>query len=164
MKGDFSKDSFDPARNFTRVLMQQGRVQLDADWNEQVAIFWQFLRTLTRDLVGPYAGPENYCGFGVTAAGDFQMDDGLQMGQEVKSRLQRTLKEPGDFLIGPGNYYVNGILCTNTDYILFSRQTHHHYSKLLRNNNSPYLIYIEAWEREVSSAEDEFIREIALNG
>ena len=39
MKGDFSRDTFDPAKQFTRVLMQQGRVQLDADWNEQIAIW-----------------------------------------------------------------------------------------------------------------------------
>ena len=38
MKGDYSRDTFDPAKHFTRVLMQQGRVQLDADWNEQAAL------------------------------------------------------------------------------------------------------------------------------
>ena len=38
MKGDFSRRTFDPQKHFSRVLMQQGRVQLDADWNEQAAI------------------------------------------------------------------------------------------------------------------------------
>jgi hypothetical protein len=36
MKGDVT--SFDPGRHFARVLMQQGRVQLDADANEPVSI------------------------------------------------------------------------------------------------------------------------------
>ena len=54
LKGDFSRNSFHPSKDFTRVLMQQGRLQLDADWNEQVSIFWHFFRSLTRDLVGPY--------------------------------------------------------------------------------------------------------------
>jgi hypothetical protein len=54
MKGDFSRDSFDPIRHFSRVLMQQGRVQLDADWNEQQSIVLHFLRTLARDLIGPH--------------------------------------------------------------------------------------------------------------
>ena len=35
MKGDFSRFTFDPRKNYTSVLMQQGRAQLDADWNEQ---------------------------------------------------------------------------------------------------------------------------------
>ena len=39
MKGDFSRITFDPKKHYSRVLMQQGRVQLDADWNEQAAIF-----------------------------------------------------------------------------------------------------------------------------
>ncbi len=164
MKGDFSKDSFDLSKNFTRVLMQQGRVQLDADWNEQVSIFVHFLRTLTRDLLGPYAGPEHNCGFGVLTAGDFLMGDDMQMSAEQKSRLQRSIREPGDFLISPGNYYVNGILCRNPDYVPFSKQTHRQHSKLLHNANSPYLIYLEIWEREVSAAEDESIQETALAG
>ena len=38
MKGDFTRNTFDPDKHFLRVLMQQGRVQLDSDWNEQAAI------------------------------------------------------------------------------------------------------------------------------
>ena len=38
MKGDFSRLTFDPKKHYRRVLMQQGRVQVDADWNEQEAI------------------------------------------------------------------------------------------------------------------------------
>ena len=38
MSGDYSRQRFDPRKQFSAVLMQQGRVQLDADWNEQGAI------------------------------------------------------------------------------------------------------------------------------
>src|SRR5665213_1393102 len=39
MKGDFTRDTFEPGpAEFYRVMIQQGRVQLDADWNEQIAI------------------------------------------------------------------------------------------------------------------------------
>lgn len=31
MKGDFARAVFDPVKHFVRVLMQQGRVTLDAD-------------------------------------------------------------------------------------------------------------------------------------
>ena len=34
MSSDISRQRFDPANDFSSVLMQQGRVQLDADWNE----------------------------------------------------------------------------------------------------------------------------------
>jgi len=57
MPGDFSRDTFDSSRHFSGVLMQQGRVQLDADWNEQHRIVLHYLRTLAKDLMGPYAGP-----------------------------------------------------------------------------------------------------------
>lgn len=37
MKGDFSRAVLDPDI-FSRVLMQQGRVMMDSDWNDQAAI------------------------------------------------------------------------------------------------------------------------------
>ena len=56
-KGDFTRDTFDPLRHFSRVLMQQGRVQLDADKNESDSIHLHHLRTLGADLMGPHAAP-----------------------------------------------------------------------------------------------------------
>ena len=47
MKADLTRDTFHPLKHYSRVLMQQGRVQLDADMNEQAAIllrictFWR---------------------------------------------------------------------------------------------------------------------------
>jgi hypothetical protein len=46
-------------------LNQQGRVQLDADGNEQIAIFWHYLRTLVTDLIGPHGGPAHDLGFAI---------------------------------------------------------------------------------------------------
>jgi len=57
MKGDFSRVTFDVTKHFSRVLMQQGRVQLDADWNEQTAILLHFLQSLAEDLIGEHGGP-----------------------------------------------------------------------------------------------------------
>lgn len=37
-RGDFTRDTFTPEKSYSRVLMQQGRVQVDADWNEQVSV------------------------------------------------------------------------------------------------------------------------------
>lgn len=37
IKGDFTRFTFDPKNRFSGVLTQQGRVNLDADWNELAA-------------------------------------------------------------------------------------------------------------------------------
>lgn len=92
MKGDFTRVTFDPLRHFSRVLMQQGRVQLDADFNEQSAILLHYLRTLVGDLIGPYGGPRGgEAGFGLAPQGN------------------------GRFTLGVGHYYVDGILVENHD-------------------------------------------------
>lgn len=92
MKADLTRSTFNPFQHFDRLLMQQGRVQLDADWNEQGAILLHYLRALAADLIGPQGGPTNNWGFGVAA---------LPSGLSVTS----------DFRIGLGRYYVDGILC-----------------------------------------------------
>src|SRR5579862_4816800 len=88
MKADLTRDTFHPLKHFARVLTQQGRVQLDADMNEQAAILLHYVQTLAADLIGPAGGPQSNLGFAVTAA-----------------------PNPDDFHIGFGNYYVNGLLC-----------------------------------------------------
>ncbi|MFY9553185.1 MAG: DUF6519 domain-containing protein, partial [Blastocatellia bacterium] len=88
-RGDVSRDTFDPFKHFSRVLMQQGRVQLDADWNEQTAILLHYLRALAVDVFGEHGGP----GFGIKPI----VNGGILENLEI------------DF----GNYYVAGILCEN---------------------------------------------------
>ena len=121
MTGDSAADSSSiRSGTSTQVLMQQGRPQLDADWNEQVAeIFWQYWRTfVAEDLVGPYAGPDGHCGFGVVTPASSPTT------REPSNRLGSMLKKPGDFLIGPGHYYVDGIRCENHRYLTYSGQLH----------------------------------------
>lgn len=52
MKGDFSKWSFDPASNFTGVLYQQGRVELDQDGNADTQITSHLRRQFGEDVLG----------------------------------------------------------------------------------------------------------------
>src|SRR5260370_33286715 len=91
MKADLTRDTFHPLKHYARVLTQQGRVQLDADMNEQAAILLRYLHTLAADLIGPAGGPKDNWGFNI-------------------SRLTPT-PTPLDFQIAFGNYYVNGLLC-----------------------------------------------------
>jgi nitrous oxidase accessory protein NosD len=52
MSVDISRHSFAPRRGYSGVLMAQGRVQLDADWNEWLAILDRRRRTGTADGLG----------------------------------------------------------------------------------------------------------------
>ena len=53
MKGDFTRRTFKPFRSYSSVLMQQGRVQLDSDWNEQAEIGLAREQRMLRDIIGP---------------------------------------------------------------------------------------------------------------
>ncbi len=57
MKGDFSRLTFDRRKHYSGVLMQQGRVLLDADWNEQHRIGSYLMETETTDVVGQSGVP-----------------------------------------------------------------------------------------------------------
>lgn len=150
MKGDFTRDSFEPARHFLRVLQQQGRVQLDADWNEQVSILLHYMQTLAKDLIGPWARPEGSTGFILDAT-----------------------KDADDLIIGKGHCYVDGILVENHGDCLYTRQPDYIPPKddglreLLSKpsgQNQWFWVYLDVWERHISHIEHDAIREKALLG
>jgi hypothetical protein len=172
MKVDISRDTFLPAERFRRVLIQQGRVQLDADFNEQVAILLLELRVLTADLVGPHGGP---------------MDDALVNFNLYSSTSLPSAAFPSgslpanfdvdNFVIGPGHYYVGGLLCRNDQYLLYRPQTNPDPKNPLPIKPQPgsedrpalttgvqYVAYLHVWERLVTYVQNDLIREVALNG
>jgi hypothetical protein len=157
MKGDFSRDTFDPARQFTRVLMQQGRVQLDADWNEQASILLRYLQALAEDLIGPFGGPADI----MSGPNVVQKKYGFEIGA-LKSGATLT-----DLKIGEGRYYVDGVLCENesADASYFGQSN---YPRDKQKNPLPtvlpFLVYLDIWERHITSLEDDHIREVALGG
>ena len=57
MSGDYTRFTFDPRKRYSGVLMQQGRVQLDSDWNEEIDILRRRIRTTTLDILGPLGVP-----------------------------------------------------------------------------------------------------------
>jgi hypothetical protein len=56
MKGDFTRTTFRADKHYRSVRMQQGRVQLDADSNEQADIDAHRADTHAADVVGPSGG------------------------------------------------------------------------------------------------------------
>lgn len=135
-RGDVTRDSFDFRHRFSRVLMQQGRVQLDADFNAQASIMVHYLRGLAVDLMGPHAA----------AAGT----DG-----ERTDYFQVSVPEGDEHLaLAPGIYYVNGIRCENLEETRMR----------IPGEHDNFLVYLDVWERHVAAVEEDSIREVALNG
>jgi hypothetical protein len=171
-RGDFTRSTYDKSKQFLRVLMQQGRVQLDADWNEQVSILLDLLQSLAKDIIGLHGGSENNCGFEFIANED-QINNLRGLSDEEKIKLKNRLRSQG-YLLGKGNYYVEGILCDNDDYIPFAKQPN--FIPELRLDaceveveGGIYLAYLDIWERHITYIEDDNelkpgILEVALGG
>ncbi|WP_028580799.1 DUF6519 domain-containing protein [Desulfogranum japonicum] len=87
MKGDFSRLTFNPKKQFSRVLWQQGKVQLDSELNEQQAIQQYLNMVQTRDVIGWSGVPINGGGFKIGVTDDHT-----------------------DLTISPGRFYVDGLL------------------------------------------------------
>jgi len=88
MKGDFSRSTFRREQHYHGVLMQQGRVQLDADWNESLDIIAPLDETTRIDAIGRTGVPKMGGGFGIGIAPD-----------------------GADLTIDAGRLYVDGLLC-----------------------------------------------------
>ena len=146
MKGDFTRSTFKPEKRYSSVRMQQGRVQLDADWNEQMDINSYRIEKETRDIIGPCGVPWSKEG------GGFKIDIKID-----------TASGNENLAISPGSIYVDGILCENfKDTNITSQED-------LPDNSLPvtegvYLAYIDVWQRHVTLIEDPQIREVALGG
>lgn len=173
MKGDFTRDTFDPAKHYSRVLQQQGRVQIDADWNEQTSIILHMLRTLAIDVFGEHAGPAAKLGFEIIwGADDADLDKKLEAIEPDDTTRRDALKralQADNMVICPGRYYVNGICVENERALLYTEQRGlpSNAATSLSKLNEPgaeALAYLDVWERHVSWVEDAHIREPALNG
>jgi Family of unknown function (DUF6519) len=146
MYGDFSRLTFAPEKHFSSVLIQQGRVMLDADANEHSAIVLHRLRRLAHDLIGPYAGPAG-------------ADANFQIGLDEPSPGEPTLT------IANGRYYVRGLLCEADADATFYGQPDAFFDPELSDHrlpDPPYLVYLRVWERHITAVQDPSIRERAL--
>jgi hypothetical protein len=155
MKGDFSRDTFDRRHRFARVLLQQGRVLLDADWNEQTSILLHYIRSLARDLIGPHGGPD---------------DDGFRIGcTDADGDVLNC-----DFSIGRGRYYVDGILVETDGPDACAHDVGLPQLRYLTQPDYPdppeihhgerCLVYLDVWERHLTHLDVDHIREVALGG
>ena len=139
MKADFSRDTFDPDRQYSSVRLQQGRVQVDADWNEGEDIVRHYDRTARIDEVGPSGAPLHDAGFALAI-------DGVPT-------------------VGPGRYYVDGILVdqTDDDPVPLDDQPWLPGAPL-PTSDGIYAAVLDVHERLVTPLQDADLREVALGG
>jgi hypothetical protein len=147
MKGDFSRTTFDRSRHYRKVLQQQGRVHMDADWNEAQEIAAYVRETAARDTVGLPGAPSANAGFAIGI-------DGLAT----------------DLTISAGRLIVDGVICENDALVKLTTQPDLQPAAGALAGYPPpsatgrYLAYLDAWERHVSALLDPAIRETALGG
>ncbi|MET9846902.1 DUF6519 domain-containing protein [Streptomyces ossamyceticus] len=147
MKGDFTRRTFRRGSHYRGVLMQQGRVQLDADWNEQLDIQLHHDETTARDAIGAHGGPQDEAGFAIT---------------DPKGGEPRACP-PTELRLSRGRYYVDGILCENDSPVQLANQPDLPELELPEADGR-YVAYLDVWREHLTALERPELREVALGG
>jgi hypothetical protein len=165
MAGDRARVSYDPSRKWRGLIAQQGRVTVEADWNEAAAIDAEHARQLALEVVGTLGTPDN--GYVVTAipAAGSPPAGAPPAGSPPASG-------PGDLIIGPGTLYVGGERLDLGAPVAYSAQpdwldhsTDPRWSPPTAPGATSYeLVYLLASEQEVSAVEDPALADVALGG
>lgn len=162
MHGDFTRWTFAPKEAYRSVLLQQGRVVLDADWNEQAALTAHHDETRTLDLAGPAGGPLTGAGFAIVGA------DGAPA---EAARWE-------DLSVTPGRYYVAGMLVEapapppsadgeRAGWPLCDQPHLREVDGLPALSEPPpgrYTAFLDVWTHHVTADERPALREAALGG
>ena len=154
MAGDYTRRTFTSAKDHSGVLMQQGRVTLDADWNELVDATDHRLRAEIVDTLGR-------CVFS----------------RETPDAFLIALSG-GALTIGRGRAYVDGILAENhgagaaafdpvlaedfgVDPVDYLKQPYYPNPDPLPATGT-YVAYLDVWQREVTALQDPDLVEKAI--
>jgi hypothetical protein len=132
MKGDFSRSTYRSTNHYHSVRLQQGRVLLDAEWNEQADLADHVDRTTTTDVVGRTGAPK--------------APDATPLNFMVTLDANDT-----DLRVAPGRIYVDGLLCENDDAagVLYTAQPDLP-GAALPTVAGNYAVYLDVWERHVT--------------
>jgi Family of unknown function (DUF6519)/Right handed beta helix region len=163
MSADISRVRFDPLRDFAGVVLQQGRLLLDADFNELVALLDRRLRAETCDLTSFGPDPDHA---------------GVAWVPRQTPDAFRVELNGGVLTIGRGRMYVDGLLAENHGIEPFGFDTL--LSERRGTVDTPYLeqpywntpadlptdgtglAFLDVWQREVTHLEDPDLVEIAV--
>ena len=151
MASDISRKTFDAQKHYSGVLMQQGRVLLDADWNEQLDIEQYRLHTETVDVIGQSGVPKNLPNSFKISVLPTATDVQIAAGRIYLGGLLCELGAAASYLHQP--YYPNP---ADTQYFPANAA-----SKLTIGT---YITYLEAWQRDINHWDDPELLEVALGG
>ncbi|MCW5983242.1 MAG: hypothetical protein KIT09_34445 [Bryobacteraceae bacterium] len=142
MKGDFTRFTFNSQKRFNRLYKQQGRVELDADFNEYVDLAADLNRTEAVDVIGQAGAPKG---------------DGFKID---------LINNNTDLLIHKGHIYVDGILCVLEADVQYRTQPGDLPQPALPAPvlNRKDLVYLHVMERHITWVEDPSLLEPALQG
>ena len=155
MSSDISRQRFNPANDFSSVLMQQGRVQLDADWNEWAEILDRRWRSETIDIIGRCVVPlETPAGFEIQLSGSKMT---IGRGRIYVHGLQAENH-------GAGDLEFDAILAESrgVDPLPYEEQPYFPNATALPKTGGPHLVYLDVWEREVTAVENPDLIENAV--
>lgn len=148
--GDISRISHNSEKRYNSVRMQQGRVLLDSDWNENQQIQTEYTSDALADIIGKQGAPAN----------------GFRISFDQNTFRKNISNSPLDFYIQAGTLYLDGRKVT-----LDSAETLRNQSNDLSAGQPPLpsgqrhdLAYLEVIETEVTSIEDGELVEKALGG
>ena len=98
MGADISRVRFDPLRHYAGVVLQQGRLLLDGDFNDYVALLDRRLRAETSDL---------------TSFGPDPNEAGVAWVPRQTPDAFKVTAAGGVLSVGRGRMYVDGLLAEN---------------------------------------------------
>lgn len=167
MGTDIAGVRFDAVRNYNRVIRLQGRLSLDADDNEQHAIYDRRSRAAAADLGSPGPRP----GIAGTAVVPRTTPDAFALSVSG-----------GSLMIGTGRMYIDGIAAENhgvpsapgpvpvdpllggTEYgtpVPYTTQPYFTPAPALPTTGT-HLVYLDVWEREITAVESPDLIDDAL--
>lgn len=141
MTGDFSRWRGPNARaqGYTGVLMQQGRLYTDSDWNEAQTILTERAEDALSRIIGPGATPKTAPGFAVSAGA-------------------------GGFQIGAGACWVGGVRVENAAPLAYADQPGAPALADTVQDGAELLVYLELRKDQVSALQDPLLADPALSG
>ena len=155
MTNDISKITFHPKKQYRKVRMQQERLLLDSEWNEELAMRHHQNNSLRSVVIGKTGVPHQNKGF----------------------QIERV-KNNDDLIIHPGRIYVDGILCEIDSPTTYFKQPYYpepdaspfewddffdpSQNKIRQLLPGAYLVYLDVWQREVNYLDDSDIQEVSL--
>ncbi|MFA5083024.1 MAG: DUF6519 domain-containing protein [Hydrogenophilaceae bacterium] len=150
MKSQISRDSFQPGQHYSGVYLQQGRMILDADWNELTDIQKAGLVAALRDAI----------------SGTLVKDGGIPGGAPRVGGLAIVAVPNGsaNIRIQPGTLYVDGVPARldGTDVLEIDRQPG--YPIDADYNGQNLKLYADVWDRAVTALERADLMDAALHG